>query len=75
MCYNDILSSMTRNLDSNHTKQKRHAKKENKKSELMLMRHESLWQFLFAANISLSPSILSHLTLLQPNSHKIIKIF
>ena len=28
--------------------------------------HESLWQFQFAANISLSPSISSHFTLLQP---------
>jgi len=26
---------------------------------------ESLWQFLYAANIGLSPSILSHFTLLQ----------
>jgi len=26
---------------------------------------ESLWQFLFAANIGLSPSILLHFTLLQ----------
>jgi len=35
---------------------------------------ESLWQFLFAADIGLPPSISSHFTLLQPKSHKITQI-
>ena len=40
--------------------------------------HESLCQFLFAANIGLSPSISSHFTLLQPKiaqNHKKTSIF